>query len=81
MNNIDKLLQADYDKKQQLLTDYFSKWAEIGDSYIYDLNRSKEAFCIGTMSFDDFVKWNEERIKETVCEFLEWLYSPYEGGE
>ena len=72
--NIDKFNQSDIEQKREMLMEYFSKWAEVGDSYIYDLIRVKEAFIIGTMSFDDFVEWDEERIGELVDEFLEWLY-------
>ena len=79
MRNIGKFQRAGYGKKRELLTDYFCKWAEIGDSYIYDLTRVKSAFSIGTMSFDDFVEWDEERIKTLVDEFLDWLYGPNES--
>ena len=53
-------------------------WADIGDSYIFDLTRVKEAFAIGTMDLDDFVEWDEERIAMLVDEFLEWLQKPVE---
>lgn len=76
--NIDKFNKSDTEQKREMLIDYFSKWADICDSYIYDLNRMKSAFAIGTMSFDDFVPWDDERICELVDEFLEWLYSPLE---
>lgn len=61
---------------RQVLIDYFCQWASCGDSYIYDLTRVKEAFAIGTMSFDDFVEWDESRVAELVDEFMAWLKEP-----
>ena len=40
------------------------------------MTRVKEAFAIGTMSFDDFVEWDESRVAELVDEFIAWLKEP-----
>lgn len=56
---------VDTQKLTDLLADYFG----VGDSYNYTLNRTKEAFGTGTMTFDDFEEFNEEDIEELV-EFL-----------
>ena len=50
----------DRNKLERILRQYFS----IGDSYTYELVRTKEAFEAGTMTLDDFVEWNEDNIKE-----------------
>lgn len=74
--NIELLHDAGEDEAREMLIDYFSQWAGCGDSYIYDLTRVKEAFAIGTMSFDDFVEWEESRIAELVDELMAWLKEP-----
>lgn len=71
--NWQKLLRMNPEEKRNLLFKYFSKWAGIGDSYIYDLTRVKEGFSVGTVSLDDFVEWDEERIGIMVDEFMQWL--------
>ena len=71
--NWQKLLRMNPEEKRNLLFRYFSQWAGIGDSYIYDLTRVKEVFSIGTVSLDDFVEWDEERIGTLVDEFMQWL--------
>lgn len=53
------------DRLEKLLLEYFS----IGDSYCYNLTRVKEAFEIGTMTFDDFEEFNEDTIRD-LAEFL-----------
>ena len=77
--NIEALRNAEEDEVRSILMDYFCQWASCGDSYIYDLTRVKEAFAIGTMSFDDFVEWDESRIAELVDEFIAWLKEPAES--
>lgn len=77
MNNIDRFNALTKDGQRDMLIDYFSKWADVGDSYIFDLTRVKESFSIGTMSFDDFTEWDDDRIAELVDEFLDWLYSEH----
>lgn len=71
--NLQKLLRVNPEEKKKLLFKYFSEWAGIGDSYIYDLTRVKEGFLIGTVSLGDFVEWDEERIGIMVDEFMQWL--------
>ena len=48
------------------LKDTLMGYFEIGDSYVYDLTRVKEAFQVGTMSLEDFVEWNEDNIDDLV---------------
>ena len=71
--NWQKLLRMNPEEKRNLLFKYFSQWADIGDSYIYDLTRVKEGFSVGTVSLDDFAEWDEERIGILVDEFMQWL--------
>lgn len=76
LTNMEKLGDLEQDELRTILIDYFSQWASCGDSYIYDLTRVKEAFGIGTMSFDDFVEWDEARVAELVDDFMTWLKEP-----
>ena len=78
MTIADRICSMSWEEKREALIEYFSKWADIGDSYIFDLTRVKEAFAIGTLDLDDFVAWDEERIAMLVDEFLEWLQKPVE---
>lgn len=71
--NWQKLSRMNQEEERNLLFKYFSQWAGIGDSYIYDLTRVKEGFSIGTVNLDDFVEWDEERIGILVDEFMQWL--------
>ena len=50
------------DKIKELLMKYFT----IGDSYSYNLTRSKEAFAVGTVSLADFEEFDEEFIDDIV---------------
>ena len=47
---------------KEILMSYFC----IGDSDTYQLTRVKEAFQIGTMTFDDFVEWDEEHVDDLI---------------
>lgn len=48
------------------LKDTLMGYFEIGDSYVYNLTRVKEAFQVGTMSLADFVEWDEDNIDDLV---------------
>ena len=74
--NAETLVTLEVDELRETLIEYFCQWASCGDSYIFDLTRVKEAFAIGTMSFDDFVEWDESRVAELVDEFIAWLKEP-----
>lgn len=50
--------------KKEKLVEILSRYFQIGDSYTFELTRVKEAFAIGTMSFDDFVEWDEDNIDD-----------------
>ena len=64
------------DEVMQALNKYFS----IGDSYTYELNRVKEAFYVGTMTFDDFEEWNEDNVSD-LCDYLmKELFDPNCGA-
>ena len=76
--NIDLLRGSTLEEFRNALIKYFGRWAGIGDSYIYDLTRVKEAFEIGTVSLEDFVEWDEERIEILVDEFIAWLHADVE---
>lgn len=47
----------------RLLLNYFNVPR---DTYAYNLNRVKEAFSLGTMTFDDFEEFDEETIDDIV---------------
>lgn len=49
-------------KLKELLMKYFT----IGDSYSYNLTRTKGAFAIGTVSLEDFEEFDEEFIDDIV---------------
>ena len=63
MRNAEKLLTNPDDMRESLIA-FFSWWADIGDSYIFDLTRVKESRAVGTMILDDFEEWGEERVSE-----------------
>lgn len=46
------------------MKEILSKYFDIGDSDYYILTRVKEAFQLGTMSFDDFKEFDEEIIED-----------------
>ena len=71
--NLEKLVDAEVGRRREMLMGLFSKWAGIGDSYIYDLTRVKEGFAVGTVTLDDFSEWDEERVGQLVDELLEWM--------
>lgn len=49
------------------LKDILMKYFDIdGDCMSYNLTRCKEAFNLGTMSFDDFVEFDEDFIDDIV---------------
>lgn len=73
--NADRIIHMNKDDLRDALIDYFSAWADVGDSYIFDLTRVKESRAIGTMGLDDFEEWGEERVAEMVDDFLDWLSS------
>ena len=53
------------DRLISVLRKYFS----VGDSYTYELTRVKEAFEIGTMTFDDFEEWTDDNVSD-LCGYL-----------
>lgn len=71
--NADRLYAMSADERRDVLIEYFSDWAGIPDSYIFDLTRVKTAFLVGTMSLDDFDEWDDCRIAELVDDFISWL--------
>ena len=48
------------EKLVELLAEYFT----IGDSYAYNLTRTKEAFAVGTVSIDDFEEFDDEVVAD-----------------
>lgn len=76
--NADRIAHMSKDDLRDALIDYFCTWADVGDSYIFDLTRVKESRVIGTMSLDDFEEWGEDRVSEMVDDFLDWLFSAAE---
>lgn len=71
--NLQELEAGSPEVKKKMLTKFFTNWAEIGDSYIYDLTRVKRGMSIGTVGLDDFVEWDEKRIEQLVDELVDWM--------
>lgn len=56
------------------------KYFEIGNSYTYELTRVKEVFAIGTMSLQDFVEWDSEKVAD-LCDYLFKNLLEADGGD
>lgn len=56
---------TDREKLLNLLAVYFN----IGDSYEYSLTRVKEAFELGTMTFEDFAEFDDEKVAD-IADYL-----------
>ena len=54
---------------KERLVELLNRYFQIGDSYSYNLMRAKEAFEIGTMTFDDFVEFDDETTSD-LADFL-----------
>ena len=54
---------------REKLIDILSHYFQIGDSMTFELTRVKEAFAIGTMSFDDFSEWDEKNV----ADLADWI--------
>ncbi len=48
------------------LTKLLNRYFNVGDSDVYNLTRSKEAFKAGTMTLDDFTEFNEDNVEDLV---------------
>lgn len=57
-----RLICLEEEQLKEILMSYFG----IGDSDTYQLTRVKEAFDIGTMTFDDFVEWDEKQVDDLI---------------
>ena len=57
---------TDREKLIEILAKYFT----IGDSYEYSLTRVKEAFAIGTMTLDDFVEFDDDKVADIADHLL-----------
>lgn len=51
------------------LTKLLNRYFNVGDSDVYNLTRSKEAFEAGTMTLDDFTEFNEDNVED----LINWL--------
>lgn len=49
---------------REKLVELLSKYFDIGDSYCYNLTRTKNAFACGTMGFDDFEEFDDETVAD-----------------
>lgn len=54
---------------KEKLVELLNRYFQIGDSYAYNLMRVKESFEIGTMTFDDFVEFDDETTSD-LADFL-----------
>lgn len=80
-SNADRIRSMDREHQIEAIAEALCNWAGVGGkegSYIYDLTRCKSAFGVGTMSFDDFQEWEEDRCFEAAAEFVDWLQQPAE---
>lgn len=57
--------KTDREKLLNLLAVYFN----IGNSYEYSLTRTKEAFGLGTMTFEDFAEFDDAKVAE-IADYL-----------
>ena len=60
------------------LADILSHYFMIGDSYTFELTRDKQAFEIGTMTFEDFSEWDEENVGDLAEYIMRKLQEPME---
>lgn len=67
-NRVHALMKFERDDLVQWLGKFFGMEGQHG-TYVYDLTRTKEAFGVGTMTFDDFVEFSDERVEE-LADFL-----------
>lgn len=54
---------------REKLIDILANYFRIGDSYHFILERTKEAFGVGTMTFEDFREYDEDDVAE-IAEYL-----------
>jgi len=78
-NAIDELLSMIPTREK--LIDILSHYFQIGDSMTFELTRVKEAFAIGTMSFDDFSEWDEENVADLADWILDKLQKAQKDEE
>lgn len=55
--------------QREKLIEILSRYFTIGDSYEYSLLRVKSAFAIGTMSLEDFVEFDDEKVAD-IADYL-----------
>lgn len=79
MTKIEALTRMNRERQIDFICDALCRWAQVGDSYIHDLMRVKEAQNYGTLTIDDFQEWDESRCLEVATEFVDWLNQPAEG--
>lgn len=75
---LEALVGMPKDEQVEAIHSFLCDWACVPDSYVYDLGRVKEAFSVGTMGFEDFTEWDEDRCLEIAEEFVDWLNSEVE---
>lgn len=73
--NLEAICKMSKEEQIEFFADAIYEWSGCPDSYIYDLNRCKSAFILGTMSFDDFKEWDYDRCREVAEDIVEWLNS------
>lgn len=70
-------------EQKEKLVEVLSQYFNIGDSYFYNLTRTKSAFSMGTMSFNDFEEFDDEIISDIADCILEdgWIKPPCKVGD
>jgi hypothetical protein len=70
-------------KQKEKLIELLSLYFNIGDSYSYNLTRTKSAFGMGTMSLSDFEEFDDETISDLADCILEdgWIKPPCKVGD
>lgn len=55
---------------REKLVELLAKYFDIGDSYCYNLTRTKNAFAYGTMGFNDFEEFDDETVDEIASHLI-----------
>mgnify|MGYP001278379686 CR=1 FL=1 len=55
------------------INDAISEHIDTGNSYTYQLIRTKEAFQYGTVTLDDFIEWDDDAVEELSNDIMKAL--------
>ena len=60
-------------KLKTKINDAISEHIDTGNSYTYQLIRTKEAFQYGTVTLDDFIEWDDDAVEELSNDIMKAL--------